>query len=190
MEQSNDAQDAARSQGIPLSDVVDFEFFMSVAEVVATLKDTRAIPALTRVGDFGYSRDAALGLAAFGEQALPPILKVLDNPGASSSALMYNMEALSMMVEGVGANNLSPSARDQIVRAAGDGLRSPDGGVLLMTVDLAVALGEPELVQMALAFSHDSGELVARGVDPSVAKLVRKRAANALSRTSSGQFNE
>ncbi len=190
LEQRYDARDAARRRGIPLSDVVDFEFFVSVAEVVATLNDPRAIPALTRVGNSGYSRHAARGLASFGEQALPAILKVFDTPGASDNALAYNMDALSMMVEDIGANGLSMSARDHIVRVARDGLRSQDGGVLLSTVDIAVALNEPELVQTVVAFSQDSGELVARGVSPTTAKLLRKRATRALARTSSGRLAE
>jgi len=190
LEQCIDAQHAARRQGIPLNDAVDFEFFVSVAVVVATLNDPRAIPAPTQVGNFGYSRHAARGLASFGEQALPAILKVFDTPGASIGALAYNMDALSMMVEDIGAKGLSMSARDHIVGLARDGLRSQDGDVLLSTVDLAVALNEPELVQTVAAFSRDSGQLVARGVSPTTANLLRKRATRALARTSSGGLTE
>ena len=82
------------------------------------------------------------------------------------------------------------SARNHIVRVARDGLCSQDGSVLLRTVDLAIALNEPELVQTVMAFSQDSGEPVARNVSPTTAKLLRKRATHALSRTSSGRLTE
>jgi len=190
LEQCDDARQEARRQGIPLSEVVDFEFFMWVAEVVATLKDPRAIPALTRVGDHGYSLNAVLGLASFGERALPAILKILDAPESSSTALSYNMKALSIMVERIGAKDLSERARGHIVRVARDGLRSQDGGVLLKAVDLAVALNEPDMAQAVLALSHDSGELVARGVGPSTANLIREKATAALARAPNGRSGQ
>lgn len=188
LERSMDARDAAGERGIPLSDVVDFEFFMSVADIVAALKDPRAIPALTRVGDQGYNKNAARGLSSFGEQALPAILQVFDDPGASEDLLAYNVEALAMMVEDMGADGLSMSARNRIVGVARDSLRSRAGGVLLRAVDLAVALNEPELVRAVMAFSRDSGELVARGVSPTTANFLRKVATAALAETSSGRI--
>ena len=183
LEKLDGERDAAFREGVPLNEVVNFEFFMQVAGIVATLDDPRAIPALTRVGNYGYSKLAARGLASFGEQALPAILEIIEAP-ASDGAVAYNVEALSTMVADRGANGLSTSARDHLVRVARESLRSQVAGTLRVAVDLAVALNEPELLQTVRAFAQDSGELVARGVSPTMARLLRKHATDALAKTS------
>ena len=130
MEQLSDQQDIALAEGTPTNDVVNFEFFMHVVRVVASLDDPRAIPALARVGNYGFSRPAALGLASFGEQALPAILDVVDAPEVSYHASEYSMIALAMMVEDGGMQNLAMSARRDIARVARNGLRSQWSSIL------------------------------------------------------------
>ena len=170
--------DAASAQGIPLEEVVNGEFFLMFAGYVANLNDPRAIPALARVGDYLWSRYVAQGLASFGEEALPAILDVIDAPGASDHAVTQNVLALAMMVEGAGANGLSASARDEIVRVAGDSLRSQSGGTILWAVDLAIALNEPTLVQTVRTIADDPDAHITLGVSQSeLDDTVRRHAA-------------
>ena len=179
-----DEQDIALAEGTPLEDVVKGEFFLWVARIVATLDDPRAIPALARVGNHAYSRYVARGLASFGEQALPAILDIIDAPGASDDAIMQNVLALAMMVEDTGANGLSTSARHEIVRVAGDSLRSQSGATILMAIDLAIALNEPALVQTVRTIAYDPGAHNALGVSQPTINSVRNYAVDALATTS------
>ena len=186
LEQCNEKLDAASAEGVVLNDVVDGEFFLWVADVVAGLNDPRAIPALVRFGNHGFSRYVARGLASFGEQALPAILEVIDTPGVADDAVSISLLAISMMVEDGGADGLSTSARDDIVRVARESLWSQHGSGLIDAIDIAVALNEPELLQMVMAISQDPSIVVARGVSQSMASLVHKHAVDALARISDG----
>ena len=53
-------------------------------------------------------------------------------------------------------------------------------------IDLAMALNEPDLVQAVREFSRNTSVLTARGMDTTSADLIRKSAADALSRTVDG----
>jgi hypothetical protein len=182
--QLSDVQDEGVRNGIVLENLVHGEFYLMLADIVADLHDARAISNLTRVGDHAFSRRAARGLAAFGEQALPAILEVVDRPGVSGAAVAYNVVALTAMVEDGGAQNLSPAARSEIVRVARNSLRSQHGATLLMGTELAVSLKDPELTEMVRALSQDSSALKARGVSQPTADLVRKHAADTLAKAS------
>lgn len=50
LETLNNELDSAFSEGIPLNDVVNGEFFLEVTDVVASFKDPRAIPGLIHSG--------------------------------------------------------------------------------------------------------------------------------------------
>ncbi len=185
LERFLEEQDAASAQGIPLEQVVNGEFLVIFADFVATLNDPRAIPVLARTGDYMWSRYVAEGLASFGEEALPAILDVIDAPGASYYAVSQNVLALAMMVEGAGANGLSASARDEIVRVAEDSLRSQSGMTILSAVDLAVALNEPTLVQTVRTIADDPDAHITLGVSQSeLDDTVRRHAAKALATSS------
>ncbi len=183
LEQSNDKLDAASAEGVALNNVVKGEFFLQVGDVVAALNDPRAIPALARFGNYGSSKHVARGLASFGEQALPAILETIDTPEMTNFAVDTNLLAIAMMVENGGANGLSASARDDIVRVAGDGLRSQRRNAILSAIDIAIALDEQDLIQTVTALSQDSGALAARGISQITANLIRQRAVDALART-------
>ena len=184
MEQQCDQQDTALADGVPTNEVVNFEFFMQVARVVANLNDPRAIPALARVGNYGFSRPAARGLAAFGEQALSTILKVIDSPGVSHYAVEYALISLAMMVEAGGAQELSMSARREISRVARNSLRSQSSSILHSAIDLSVALDEPDLVLSVEDIAHDPSALTGRSFDRLTANRVRQHALDALSTAS------
>jgi len=180
LERYNDELDSALSRGIVRQDVVDGEFFLQVADVVAALDDVRTIPVLVRVGNHGFSRRVAHSLAAFGEQALPTILEAIDAPEVSDFSFSNNLFAISIMVKDGGADLLSVSARQELIRVARNGLHSQRGGAALDVIDLAVALNEPDLVRTVREFSQDTSELIARGVDRTTADLIRQRALDAV----------
>ena len=187
LERMNDEQDAARSRGIPTNEVVNGEQFMSVARLVATLGDSRAIPALARVGNHGYSWPVVQGLASFGEQALPAIRDVIQAPRATDGAIGNSLVVLSMIVEDAGADALSSSAREEIVRIARGSLHNQQAGVRSMSraIDLSMLLREPDLVQTVREFAHSPGALDARGMDRLAVDLIRTHASDAISRTAS-----
>lgn len=186
LERMNDKLDAARLRGIPTNEAVNGEFFMSVARLVATLDDPRAIPALARVGNHGYSWPVARGLASFGERALPAIRDVIEAPGVWDGAISSNLAALSIIVEDGGTDALSSSAQEEIVRIARDSLHNQQAGILSISkaIDLSILLGEPDLVQTVRQFAHDPGALTERGFDQATANRVRQHALDALSTAS------
>ena len=183
LEQFNDEQDVAEAQGIALESVVQGEFFLWVARVVATLDDPRAISALARVGNHAFSKHVASGLARLGEQALPAIVTVIDasRAGESKFAVRTNLLAISMMVGDGGADRLSASAREDIVRVTRDSFWSQRGTTIRKAIDIAVALDEPELVQMVVAISQDPSIVAERGLDGFMVDRVHKHAVDALS---------
>lgn len=183
LEQSIDARDEGEAQGRALSGIVDGEFYLQLAEVVARLNDPRAIPALARVGNTASSMTAAHGLASFGEQALPEIMAVIHTPGVSDWAIAHNLSALTMMVEDAGANGLSPETRREIVRVAGEILRYGYEGIFVLApaIDLAVALDEPNLVQMVQLLSQDGAVFSSNNISQASERLIREHAADALS---------
>jgi hypothetical protein len=186
MQLNSALQVGARDQ-VGLESIANGEFYLSLADTVAALRDPRAIPALVQVGNYGFSRAAGRGLASFGEQALPSMIEVLDDPASSGDLVAYNVMALSAMVhEPEVAAKLSPAARNEIARIARNSLGSVHGAILLMATELAVALTQPELTQMVTAVSQDSRMLTTRGVGPETAELVRKYAADTLARISAG----
>ncbi len=185
LERMNDEQDAARSRGIPTNEVVNGEEFMSVARLVASLDDSRAIPALARVGNHGYSSPVARGLASFGEQALPAIRDVIEAPGVWDDGISTSLVVLAMMVENGGSPALSSSAHAEIVRIARDSLHNQRAGVLSISkaIELSMLLQEPELIQVVSQFSQNTGVLDARGLDQLSVDLIRTRAAEAISKS-------
>ena len=52
LERLNNELDSASTEDIPLNDVVNGEFFLEVTDVVASLKDPRAIPGLIHSGNY------------------------------------------------------------------------------------------------------------------------------------------
>ena len=188
LEQSIDARDEGKAQGRVLSDIVDGEFYLRLARIVAHLNDPRAIPALTRIGNTASSITAARGLASFGEQALPEIMAVIQTPGVSDWAMAHNLSALTIMVENAGANGLSPDIRREIVRVAGETLRYGYDGIYVLepAINLAIALYEPNLVQMVQLLSQDGAVFSSNSIDQTSERLIREHAADALSGISGG----
>ena len=186
LEQYNDDLDAARARGIPGERVVPGEFFLRVADIVAELGDPRAIPALARVGNNGFSRAVAQALALFGEQALPAILEVIEIPeeeGGEEFALMTNLHAIAMMVADGGASELSASSRGHLVRVAREYLSSLRANAVVDAIDISVALNEPELVETVESMARDPSVVAVRGVGEQVAGRIHQHAVSALGGT-------
>ncbi len=188
LEQSNDALDKGRAQGMVLNDIVNGEFYLQLARVVARLNDPRAIPALARVGSYAGSITVARGLASFGVRALPEILAIIHTPGISDRAVARNLHALTIMVEDAGANGFSPETRREIVRVASEILEYGYEGIYIVSaaINLAVALDEPSMVQMVQRLSQDGAVFSSNSIDQTSERLIREHAADALSGTSGG----
>ena len=180
LNQIYDKYEAAGLQGIAHNEVVGVEFTASLIELVSSLNDLRSIPVLVRSGNFGHSRYAAERLASFGEQSLPQILKVLGDADSSNEVVGFNLGALTMMVQAKGVQNLSEGAREEMVRAAKEGLKGNGIYPLGDAVDLAGALNDPVLNEMLFELQQDTGELEGRGLSPRSVGLVRKAVAEAL----------
>lgn len=186
LDQTFDKYDVAKAQGIPGNEVVNVEFTNSVVELVSELNDVRSIPILVRSGGYGYSRLAVERLASFGEDALPVMLEELEKT-ESSTAIGFNLRAFRMMVEEKGVDTLSVWAREEIVQAASNGLRSAGVSSLSNAIGLAAALNEPELVQTVHEISMDEGYLEARGLLPTSIEMIRRDAAEVLARDPPGK---
>ena len=184
LERLNDEKDEARRQGIPTNEAVNGEWFMSVARVVASLEDPRAIPGLAKVANHGYTRPVAVALASFGEPALPAVRDVIEAPGVKDVAVGDSLRVLSMMVERVGEDGLSASARREIARIARDRLNARQAGIssTSQAIKLAVALGEPDLLQTVREYVRDPGALYGKGLDRTSVEMVREIAMEALAR--------
>ena len=172
----------AKAEGMVLNDVVNGEFYLQLARLVASLHDSRAIPALARIGDYAFSRTVARGLASFGEEALPAMLEVIDSPEVSDGAAFHIIATLSMMVEDGGTQNLSMSARQEIAQVARRNLGSQSSSILHRAMDISVALNEPDLVQAVEAIAYNPSVLTARGFTDSESNRIRQDALNALSK--------
>jgi hypothetical protein len=180
LEQLNVQAESARRSGAATATVVDPEFMMAVARTVADLHDVRAIPALSRAVFVGSSLHVVQGLASFGEQALPAIVAVVEEPGAPGGAVANSLNALSLMVSDAGPSGLSREARETIIAVTRRNLSARHLLVVLSAVDLAVALNEPELIRVVTRFSEAPNELRARGLGDAEIDRIRQNATRAL----------
>lgn len=172
--------ESAHRSGAATSTVVDPESMMAVARTVADLRDARAIPALSRIAYLGYSEHVTAGLASFGEEALPAVLAVIDEPGVPGEAIANSLRVLTRMVSDAGPPGLSQGARERIVAVARRSLSGRNVLSVLSAMELAVALDEPELVRAVTRFSEAPNELRARGLENAEVDLIQKSAARAI----------
>jgi hypothetical protein len=97
------------------------DYFPGLMWTVARLRDARAIPDL--VAHLGTGSIAIDGLAAFGAEALPQLLKVAT--GASDSARSSSMLTLSAMLEPKHRDRVAErdkaSIKDALIKGAADG---------------------------------------------------------------------
>ena len=154
------------------------ELMPRLALAVAAFSDANAIPAL--VGALGSSPPAVDALASFGEPAVRPIVRVVRD-GSDASVVGDGLVALRFLAEGVGGA-LSPAARAEVRDVARERVSGQQSvTVLWQAIDLAVALGDPELRDIVQAIAASDQEAVARGVtEPDLIARTRARAEDRL----------
>ena len=96
----------------------------------------------------------------------------------------HSLAVLSMMVERVSEDGLSALARQEIARIARNRLNARQAGIpsTNQAIKLAVALGEPDLLQTVREFARDPGALYGKGLDRTAVEMVRAYAMEGLAR--------
>ena len=176
--QSAVAQDAVQ-RGFAIDTVENPEFMIAVQRTVAALHDPAAIPSLARaLGMFMLIQP----LAEFGESAVPAVVDVVTSPRSRYYAVDDGLRVLQRIVQRESANPVSPSSRVLIRRAAQERLTGVQNFTTLWyAIDLAGALGDPELKPTLEALATDSAEVAARGITTqSLIEQTKRRASERL----------
>ncbi len=158
-----------------------------ISEIEATclgsaldLKSPKAIPELVKTLGLGFSM-VPRQLAEFGEAAAPAVLAVVTPAEADREVVASGLLALRFMVEGAGQRPLSAGTRERIKRAAEQWLAARQQSILTLgaAIDLAAALGDPDLRRILESLASDANAVASRGIDGSIERI-RKRAADRL----------
>lgn len=147
------------------------------------LGDARSIPALAPATAFGSA--AIHALAAFGEAASGEVLDVVEDREGMYDAVGGGLTTLRFMIEAPKAGVLSEQTMHRVREAVRDRLTGHAGNVefivLWTAIDLAVILGNPDLLAIVRALADDEDELVKRGIaHPEVARRTKQRATDGL----------
>ena len=147
-------------------------FHSVLADVVESLEMSEAIEALANAGDLHFS------FIRSGNRSVAPIVDVLSGEQLYTRQAQARLAFLTDIVRSSqwkGIEPLSPDNRDLIVRTARrfldrEGLKDFQGlhirGVLSSAVDLALALDEPDLIQVVETLAANREEAIVRGVTP------------------------
>lgn len=171
----------APRRNLPLAPLDDPEYIVTLAEVVATLKEPKAIPALAHSLGLGFV--TITPLVEFGEPAVPAVLDVALSLDSSVYAVNEALMTLRMIVERQRERPLSPETLAAIRDAARQHLivRQPFFETTMWAIDLAVALDDPSLRRIVQAIAANPAEARARGAqDPEDVLLVQTRASERL----------
>lgn len=174
----------ARALGQPLPPVEDPRFILPLSRAVARLNEPRAIPALA--GALGTGGTVIRSLVAFGDQSAAAISSVVRCAERSTPEVNDGLIALRFLVERAATHPLSPGSLEEIRSVAHEHLlRSPasdrTGGTLRWAVDLAIALGDPDLREIVEVLATDETALIERGItDPDDISRTQARATDAL----------
>ena len=171
----------AAARGEELDTTNQLDSYLAVMRIAAKLGDPQSIPTL--IGAFGSGLRIPHALSRFGEDAVEPLLVVVNDPDSWHDHAQGALDTFSYMIaDGV---PLSPTSRDQIIDATQRRLT----GVQFITtlwsaMDLAVRLNEPNLRQIVESIAADSDEVIARGIDaPDLVERTQQRAADVLGGT-------
>jgi hypothetical protein len=172
----------ADGRGEAIGDLEDPEFIFRISQVVAELRDPKAIPALAGALGFGSGSAASRALVAFGERAVPAILAVVKSPDTPRYTVDGALIVLRFMVEGAGPQALSPGALREIAHAAKQRLTGPQYFTTLWwAIDLAVVLNEAGLRRLVESLASDQREVMARGISkPDLIRDTQRLAAMRL----------
>lgn len=97
--------------------------------------------------------------------------------------IMGGLLALRFVAEGVGREPVTPATRHEMMRLARSYLTQGTWQVVTLwrAIDLAVALGDPELREIVESYATDPQMIVARGVnDPDLIERTQREARERL----------
>ena len=151
-----------------------------LVEVVARIRDPKAIPALVR--GLGTGLLVIRAVTEFGEAAVPHVVQSVLSDLEHTSVVNGGLIVLRFHVERVGESGLADSTRAQIRRAADLRLTGTQGATTLWrAIDLAIALGDQRLIQEVRVLASNTTELRRRGVtDPELILETQRRIADRL----------
>ncbi|MGH7470674.1 MAG: hypothetical protein ACRENP_22225 [Longimicrobiales bacterium] len=169
--------DAAR-RGVPLDTYESPEFIAHLSRFVAELRDPRAIPALAEAIYGGGT--VARALAAFGEQSVPAVTRVVAAPDVHYDVVNHALLTLRFVLEG--QTPVSSSTRNQIRESAALRLTGKQYFTTLWkAMDLAITLNDPSLRAIVQTIASDRGQILARGIsDPEVIARTQRLAVERL----------
>lgn len=171
------------------------EDYFFLIETVIGLQDTRTIPALT--GALGAGLTVAEGLADFGEDAAPELLRLSEGEARDEFQAAMAMKALTLMIEEGRGRPLSSNTIEQTKQLVNQQLTTrvryapmvavprPSRTALRLEAasSLALALGDPPLREIVSTLSSDPEAVRRLGIeDSSLVEKVQRHAARALSR--------
>jgi hypothetical protein len=164
----------------PLAYFDDPEFIASLSRFVGELRDPRAIPALSEAIYGGVTVMRAL--AAFGEPAVAPVVKVVSSSESHYNAVNHGLITLRLIVEGTPAQPLSKASLEQIRGAVEQRLTGKQYFTILwQAIDLAVVLDDARLRGIVETLATDWNVVLLRGVeDPELIERTRQRATERL----------
>jgi len=150
------------------------EFRFRTIGAVIRLRDPNTIPVL--VQSLGTGNAVINALVQFGDVAAPAVLAVARSDKARGEAIDDALRTLTRMVQ---AAKLRPSTIQTVRLVAGERLAGTQAyTVVLNTIELAEALGAPELLGRVEQLANDPTAL--QGFDPDDQRMLRKAAAEAL----------
>jgi hypothetical protein len=156
-------------------------FIAALSRQVANLDDVRAIPALSKAVYGGITVTRAL--AAFGERAVPDILRVVTSTESHHTLVDHGVLALRMMAERPEYRSASSTTHQQMKAAAVQRLQRPGYFTTLwQAIDLAAVLGDSELRQMLQRLAASPDAVIATGItaEADIVQMTQKRAAERL----------
>lgn len=139
----------------------DVDAIGMLAMVVGEFRDRRAMPSFTDA--LGLGPAIARGLAAFGDPAVSDLVEAARS-GERQAIITDALLALRFLAEGVGQIPLTPSSREELIAVARKRLEPKQSSFafLVRAIDLAVALGDPELREIVEAMAADPAEVESR----------------------------
>lgn len=156
------------------------ELQAQMALLVIKFEDPRSVPGLVEA--LTSSPPATHALARFGEPAALAVLARLRGE-TYGSMIMGGLMSLRFMAEGVGRAPLTAATRQKMIELARNYLTDGERSVVTLwrALDLAVALGSPELLKTVELFANEPQTTRSRGVvDADLIERTRQHAADRL----------
>jgi len=163
-------------------DPIEDDLYGSVAEIVVSMRDPDAIPAL--VGALGTGNLVIQAVARFGSHAAAHVLQAVTDRESPPYRVSDGLIALRCMVEESGGPSLSSGELRAVGIAASMRLEDPSGSpvTLRVAVDLALSLEDADLRGTVVALASDGDAVRRRGVeDPDLVSWIQRAAHDRIS---------